>query len=65
MNIISFIFGAPIKAKRQSQRLVASSNELEQFKAHYAEHIEPLTRKFENHRVASLKHYVSGYILAS
>lgn len=55
MNIISFIFGAPIKAKRQPQRLQASSDELQQFKAHYAEHIEPLTRQFENHRVASLK----------
>jgi hypothetical protein len=55
MNIISFIFGAPIKAKRQSERLQASSDELQRFSAHYAEHIAPLTRKFEHHRVASLK----------
>ncbi|MCG9737070.1 DUF3137 domain-containing protein [Shewanella insulae] len=55
MNPISFILGAPIKAQRQPQRLRAEPEELVQFKAYYEEHIEPLTRKFENHRVASLK----------
>ncbi|MDX1280762.1 DUF3137 domain-containing protein [Shewanella colwelliana] len=55
MNIISFIFGAPIKPSRQPKRLVADSAELDKFKTHYAEHIEPLTRKFENRRVACLK----------
>lgn len=55
MNVLSFIFGAPIKPLRQPQRLVASKEELAQFQAHYQQHIEPLTRKFENHRIASLK----------
>ncbi|ASJ98350.1 DUF3137 domain-containing protein [Shewanella marisflavi] len=55
MNILSFILGEPIKAERQPQRLVADPEEQERFKAYYDEHIEPLTRKFENHRVASLK----------
>ncbi|ACA84439.1 DUF3137 domain-containing protein [Shewanella woodyi] len=55
MNIVSFIFGAPIKPKRQSKPLVAVGDELTSLQAHYDEHIEPLTRKFENRRVASLK----------
>ncbi|GGI77282.1 Galanin [Shewanella hanedai] len=55
MNIVSFIFGAPIKAKRQSKSLVAAGDELVSLQAHYDEHIEPLTRKFENRRVAMLK----------
>ncbi|AQS35421.1 Protein of unknown function (DUF3137) [Shewanella psychrophila] len=55
MNIVSFILGAPIKSKRQSQRLVAVRGEIEDLRAHYNEHIEPLTRKFENRRVACLK----------
>ncbi|MEC4725876.1 DUF3137 domain-containing protein [Shewanella sp. D64] len=55
MNIISFIFGAPIKPKRQSKPLVAVDDELSSLQVHYDEYIEPLTRKFENRRVATLK----------
>ncbi|MCL1063031.1 DUF3137 domain-containing protein [Shewanella benthica] len=55
MNIVSFILGAAIKPKRQSQRLVAVRGEIESLRAHYNEYIEPLTRKFENRRVACLK----------
>ena len=55
MNIISFIFGAPIKPKRQSRPLVAVGDEGVSLQAHYDEHIEPLTRQFENRRVAMLK----------
>ena len=55
MNIFSFIFGAQIKALRSGDRLQAPSDELEAFKAHYQQHIEPLTSKFESARVASLK----------
>ncbi|WP_076413287.1 DUF3137 domain-containing protein [Shewanella sp. UCD-KL12] len=55
MNIVSFILGAPIKAKRQSQQLVAPDGDIASLQAHYDQHIEPLTRKFENRRVSSLK----------
>ncbi|WP_394147979.1 DUF3137 domain-containing protein [Shewanella atlantica] len=55
MNILSFLFGARIKPKRQSNSLSAVGDELESLQAHYDEHIEPLTRKFENRRVACLK----------
>ncbi|MFT5789405.1 MAG: hypothetical protein ACI8SJ_001521 [Shewanella sp.] len=55
MNIIGFIFGAPIKALRGGDRLKAPANEQDAFKAHYQQYIEPLTSKFENARVASLK----------
>ena len=55
MNIVSFILGAAMKPKRQSQRLVAVRGEIESLRAHYNKHIEPLTRKFENRRVACLK----------
>ncbi|RTR38209.1 DUF3137 domain-containing protein [Shewanella canadensis] len=55
MNIISFIFGARIKPKRQTKPLNAVGDEQESLQTHYDEHIEPLTRKFENRRVACLK----------
>lgn len=55
MNIVSFILGASIKPQRQSQNLVAVRDEMEQLQAHYTQHIEPLSRKFENRRVACLK----------
>ncbi|GIU41728.1 DUF3137 domain-containing protein [Shewanella algidipiscicola] len=70
MNVFSFIFGAPIKSVHQSQRLVAPKEELAQFKAHYQQHIEPLTRKFESHRVVSLtslrrRLYISAAVMAA
>ncbi|MCK8045147.1 DUF3137 domain-containing protein [Shewanella sp. 1CM18E] len=55
MNIFSFLFGAPIRAVRQTNNLVASSAEIEAFTQYYRQHLEPLTSKFENARVASLK----------
>ena len=55
MNLITFLFGAPIKAIRHSHNLVAAPNEIAQFKQYYQQHLQPLTSKFENARVASLK----------
>ncbi|PKG72847.1 Galanin [Shewanella sp. GutCb] len=67
MNIIGFIFGAPIKALRGGDRLKAPASEQDAFKAHYQQCIEPLSSKFENARVSSLKAcrgrlYLSGAI---
>ncbi|GIU25694.1 DUF3137 domain-containing protein [Shewanella schlegeliana] len=55
MNIFSFLFGAPIKPIRNRNNLTAAPNELADFKQYYQQHLEPLTSKFENARVASLK----------
>ncbi|GIU47311.1 Galanin [Shewanella sairae] len=55
MNLATFLFGAPIKAARSTNSLVAKPAEIEQFKLYYLQHLQPLTSKFENARVASLK----------
>ncbi|MEZ9593421.1 DUF3137 domain-containing protein [Shewanella sp. 10N.261.52.F9] len=55
MHLLSFVFGAPIRAIRNSNNLVADPAEIAQFKQYYQQHLEPLTSKFENARVASLK----------
>ena len=55
MNLISFLFGASIKPIRNSNNLVAAPAEIAEFKQYYQQHLEPLTSKFENARVASLQ----------
>ncbi|GGI81525.1 DUF3137 domain-containing protein [Shewanella gelidii] len=52
-----FILGAAIKHHRQSQGLAGSSDELPALRRHYAEQVEPVSRKFENQRVATLKSF--------
>ncbi|WP_299802861.1 DUF3137 domain-containing protein [uncultured Shewanella sp.] len=55
MNLFSFLFGASIKPIRNTNNLVAAASEIDEFKRYYQQHLEPLTSKFENTRVASLK----------
>ncbi|ABV89365.1 DUF3137 domain-containing protein [Shewanella pealeana] len=55
MNLFSFLFGASIKPIRNTDHLVAAPSEIDEFKQYYQQHLEPLTSKFENARVASLK----------
>ncbi|GIU20302.1 MULTISPECIES: DUF3137 domain-containing protein [unclassified Shewanella] len=54
MNFFSFLFGAAIKPIRNTNNLVAPASEIDEFKQYYRQHLEPLTSKFENARVASL-----------
>ncbi|MCE9680391.1 DUF3137 domain-containing protein [Shewanella sp. AS1] len=69
MNIINFLLGAKLKPKRRGKGLSAAPEELELFKAHYEEHIAPLTRLFEKERITCLttlrkRIYTSVMILA-
>jgi hypothetical protein len=55
MDLLDFLIGRPIRAERDPLGLSADEAELAQLSAYYRAHIEPLTRKFENQRLASLK----------
>ncbi|QLE87476.1 DUF3137 domain-containing protein [Shewanella sp. Scap07] len=55
MNLFSFLFGAPIKAQRETGKLSGESDEIAALTQYYQQEIAPHTRQFENRRVACLK----------
>ena len=55
MNILSFLFGSPIRVQRNPRGLTADPDELARFTDYFEQQIAPLSRKFENQRVSTLK----------
>ncbi|QYK09080.1 DUF3137 domain-containing protein [Shewanella mangrovisoli] len=55
MNIITFIFGSPIKAQRQAARLSADASDSESLQEYYDTQLAPLAARYETKRVNSLK----------